>query len=106
MASNMISSPLGRFRLISFSEGVSFVLLLGIAMPLKYVWQIPEAVKIAGYLHGGLFILYCVLLLMVTIEMKWSFKTALLLFLASIFPFGFLIAEKKFLKKQANISAA
>ncbi len=106
MASNILSSSLGRFRLVSFAEGLSFLLLLGVAMPLKYIWQMPEAVKIAGYLHGGLFITYCILLLMVTIDLKWSFKIALLLFLASIFPFGFLIAERTFLKKQAKITAA
>lgn len=102
----MLNSALGRFRLVSFLEGLSFILLLGVAMPLKYIWNMPEAVKLAGTIHGGLFVTYCVLLLMVKIDRKWSFKTAALLFIASIFPFGFLIAEAVFLKKDAAKAAA
>jgi integral membrane protein len=106
MANSLLSSALGRFRLVSFAEGISFLLLLGIAMPLKYVWKMPEAVRIAGMIHGVLFVTYCILLLMVMIEMKWKFKNGAILFLASILPFGFLYAENKFLKKQAKNTPA
>lgn len=46
------------FRLIGFLEALSFLILLLIAMPLKYIWGQPEAVKIVGSAHGGLFLLY------------------------------------------------
>lgn len=106
MANSLLSSALGRFRLISFAEGISFLILLGIAMPLKYIWNMPEAVKVAGMLHGALFVTYCILLLMAMIDLKWKFTTALMLFLASILPFGFLLAERMYLKKQAAKTAA
>jgi integral membrane protein len=106
MANPILSTSLGRFRLISFAEGLSFLALLGIAMPLKYIWQIPQAVKVVGMAHGVLFITYCFLLLMTKIELKWSIKTMGLLFLSSICPFGFLLAENRFLKKQAKNQAA
>lgn len=54
----MLNSPTGRFRIISFAEGLSFLLLLGIAMPLKYLADMPMAVKVVGWAHGVLFILY------------------------------------------------
>lgn len=106
MAGSLFSSALGRFRLVSFLEGLSFIFLLTVAMPLKYVGDMPEATKIPGYIHGFLFIAYLFLLVMASIENKWSFLKAFLLFLASIFPFGFLIAEFAFLRKQPKQGAA
>ena len=66
----------------------------------------PEAVRIVGMLHGVLFITYVILLILAAIECKWSFKNGILLFFASIFPFGFLLAENMFLKKQAKKTAS
>lgn len=106
MANHFLSTNLGRFRIISFTEGLSFLILLGIAIPLKYIWHIPEAVRIVGMLHGILFITYVILLIMTAMEMKWSFIKAALLFFASIFPFGFLLAEYMFLRKQAKKAIA
>ncbi len=106
MAGNLFSSALGRFRVISFLEGISFILLLGIATPLKHFGNMPEATMVPGMIHGLLFVIYLIALIMSGIEMKWSFKTYILLFLASILPCGFLIAEFKFLKKQAEITSA
>jgi integral membrane protein len=102
MASSLLSSSLGRFRLVSFAEGLSYLFLLGIAMPLKYIWKLPQAVQVGGYIHGALFVTYCILLLMTMLELKWKFFHAVLLFIASILPFGFLLAEKLYLKKQVN----
>ena len=53
----MLKNTLGRLRLVALCEGISYVLLLGIAMPLKYLYDRPEAVRITGMLHGILFIL-------------------------------------------------
>ena len=46
---------LKRLRLLSFTEGVSTLLLFGVAMPLKYLWDMPMAVRIVGMIHGALF---------------------------------------------------
>ena len=61
MKNSFFSSTLGRFRLVAIMEGVSFLVLLGIAMPLKYFADMPLAVKYIGWLHGLLFVLYMVL---------------------------------------------
>jgi integral membrane protein len=54
-----MNTPVGRLRAIGFVEGVSFLVLLGIAMPLKYAAGRPEAVYYTGWVHGILFVLYC-----------------------------------------------
>lgn len=69
-------------------EGYSYLLLLGIAMPLKYVFNLPEYVRIAGSIHGVLFVGFIILLLIMMIEVKLSFKKAALSFLLSLIPFG------------------
>ncbi|WP_299455676.1 DUF3817 domain-containing protein [uncultured Microscilla sp.] len=100
---NILKTALGRLRIMGFLEGLSFLVLLGIAMPLKYIWQMPEAVKITGAVHGLLFVVYCILLIQVKIEHEWPLKKVGLAILASIVPFGPFIADKKlFQENEAN----
>ena len=80
-------------------EGISFLILLCIAMPLKYAYGQPEMVRYVGSLHGVLTIVYIYLLVTVTAQLKWSLKTALLAFIASPVPFGMLYAEFKIFRK-------
>ncbi|WP_345220402.1 DUF3817 domain-containing protein [Hymenobacter koreensis] len=91
----LLSSTLGRLRVVGFAEGVSFLVLLGIAMPLKYLLGQPEAVRMVGMAHGLLFVLYVLLVIMAAIEHSWSFKKAVLAFVASLVPFGTFWADKK-----------
>jgi len=95
-----ITSSLGRLRLIGFLEGASFLLLLGVAMPLKYIWQQPEAVRVVGMAHGVLFIAYLAAAVKATIEHDWSWKRALLLTIASVVPFGTFYADAKWLRSE------
>jgi integral membrane protein len=88
---------LNRFRWLAVAEGISF-LLLGITVPLKRIYNIPEPNFIVGSIHGVLFIAYCVILLVLMIDLKWSFKKGIILFLASLIPFGTFWAEKKYLR--------
>ena len=67
----MLNSPLRRLRFIGFWEGISYLVLLLIAMPLKYVAGWPEAVRIVGSVHGGLFILFVLSVAEVTIRRPW-----------------------------------
>ena len=85
------------FRKISFLEGVSFLLLLGIAMPLKYIWNMPEMVQYVGMAHGILFILYIIGAYLLYQQLNWSFKTLFIVVLCSILPFGPFYAERKYL---------
>jgi integral membrane protein len=90
----MFNTTLGKFRIIAFLEGCSFI-LFGITMPLKYVLKMPKPNYFVGMAHGVLFIAYVVLLALVVIQYKWSFKKAILAFLASFVPFGTFYADKK-----------
>jgi len=75
-------------RQITLAEGISFLLLLFIAMPLKYAAGLPIAVKIFGWLHGILFVVLCALLLAITLKERWPWGRAALVFTASLLPFG------------------
>ena len=89
------NTPLGRLRLTGITEGISFLLLLFIAMPLKYIAHLPEPVKIMGWIHGILFILYIFALVNVKFSLRWSLVRVLVAFLASLLPFGTLILDIK-----------
>jgi len=80
-------------RLIALLEGVSFLLLLGVAMPLKYYWDMPLAVKYTGMAHGILFIMYVLLVLVVRSDKEWSLKTTFIALIMSIIPFGTFYAD-------------
>lgn len=84
----LLKTQLGRLRIIGFVEGISYLILLGIAMPLKYLYQLPQMVRITGLIHGVLFVLYVLYVILVAVELRWSFRKTLLAFLASLIPFG------------------
>lgn len=86
---------LNRFLKIAKLEGVSFLVLLFIAMPLKYGLNLPIAVTIVGWAHGVLFVLYLYFLLQVWIDEKWRFGKVLLAFTGALIPFGPWIVEKR-----------
>lgn len=99
---------LNRFCFIALLEGISYLLLLGIAMPLKYILKAPGAVTFslyAGWAHGLLFVLYGVLLIACWTRYRWSLGRAALVFFASLLPFAPFIVEKR-LKKEAAAKAA
>ncbi len=91
-------SLLNVFRLVALLEGVSYILLLFIATPLKYFAENEAYVKLLGMPHGILFLAYIVLAIMVAQEMKWNRKTLLVVLVASIIPFGTFYVERKYLK--------
>ncbi len=93
----MLKDTFSRFRLISFIEGISFLILIFIAMPLKYMAGIPLAVKIVGMAHGILFILFIIALFMAANRYKWKVLT-FQLFVYSLIPFGFILIEKAIMK--------
>lgn len=90
----MLSNPIGRLRLIGLLEGTSFLLLLFIAMPLKYAAGIPEPVKYIGWAHGALFVLFILALLHASSETNWSLGKIASAFIASVLPFGTFILDR------------
>ena len=85
---NVLRTDLGRFRLISLLEGISYVVLLGIAMPLKYAAGHPEAVRIAGAVHGALFVAFCVALFAVANNRNWTRRQGATSTVAALLPLG------------------
>lgn len=100
---NMDYSLLRRFCRIATLEGISYLLLLGVAMPLKYFWHKPELVKYMGWAHGVLFVAYALTLLLCWIKYKWSFGRAALIFFASLLPIAPFIVERKLKKEYLQI---
>ncbi|MBU1668061.1 DUF3817 domain-containing protein [bacterium] len=92
-------SDLQKFRFINKIEGYSFLILLFIAMPLKYMAGFPLATKIVGMIHGILFILFIYQLLIASSEIPFSKKETFIFFIASILPFGSFYTEKVCSKK-------
>ncbi|MFY9243404.1 MAG: DUF3817 domain-containing protein [Polaribacter sp.] len=86
------------FRIVSFLEGISYLLLLFIATPIKYLQGNPEYVKLLGMPHGILFMLYIVLAIVIQKQMSWSNKTLGIVLLCSIIPFGTFYVDKKYLR--------
>ncbi|MFT3981510.1 MAG: DUF3817 domain-containing protein [Ferruginibacter sp.] len=87
------------FTVIALLEGISYLVLLCIAMPLKYFADMPLFVKYFGWAHGVLFVLFCFYLVKVWIAWKWSFGKTTVAFIASLLPFGTFILDRN-LKKQ------
>ncbi len=95
----LAKTQLGCLRIIGFAEGVSFLFLLGIAMPLKYLMGMPETVRVTGMVHGLLFVLYVLLVIGVKFGRDWSFGKMLLALLASLVPFGTFWADVKLFRE-------
>ncbi|HEY6062635.1 MAG TPA: DUF3817 domain-containing protein [Chitinophagaceae bacterium] len=91
------------FRKAAIAEGISFLVLLGIAMPLKYLAKLPVAVLIAGSIHGLLFITFTVLAWEVKNKYSKSGGWMGKAFLASILPFGTIVMDKKWKKEEAAV---
>jgi integral membrane protein len=97
----MLGTPIGRLRVISLIEGISYLILLGIAMPLKYLAGQPEAVSVVGAVHGILTILFVLAVVQVMVALRWSILRALGALVASVIPFG-AFALDRWLRRQAS----
>jgi integral membrane protein len=96
------STALGRLRLIGLCEGWSFVVLLLIAMPLKYLAGWPEAVRVVGMAHGVLFLSLVAAALQTHLENDWPAKRTALVVLGALLPLGPFVVEAKILKPLAE----
>lgn len=98
----IMKSSLKTFRLVALLEGISFLILLLIAMPLKYMMHMPLPVRIAGMTHGMLFIAFVFYLMQVKSEKNWATQKTLMAFVASLLPFGTFVLDAKVLKPEMN----
>ena len=97
---NLLSTQLGRFKVLAFGEGISFLALLFITMPLKYALDVPGPNRIIGLIHGLLFVLYVFAVIQIKIEKAWKNQTMLQALLAAIIPFGTFYITARILPKE------
>ncbi|PRY87181.1 DUF3817 domain-containing protein [Mongoliibacter ruber] len=97
---------LKRFKVISIIEGISFLLLLFIAMPLKYMLDMPLAVTYVGWAHGVLFVIYIYMVFPTARKVGWDFTKTLFALIASVLPFGPFIFDRYLTKKEKNLAAS
>ncbi|OJX54372.1 MAG: hypothetical protein BGO88_12040 [Flavobacterium sp. 38-13] len=96
----LLKTPIGRLRLLGYVEGLSLLVLLFIAVPLKYAAENPSLSKIIGPTHGALFLLFIINTLSVGVEQQWQFrKTTYKVLLSCIIPFGTFYIDRKILSK-------
>lgn len=101
-----MKNPYPLFRKVAFAEGVSFLLLLFIAMPMKYLANIPMAVTLMGAVHGFLFVALAVVAYLVMDQYNKPFSWGLKVFIASIIPFGTFYMEKIWKKEEAAVTTS
>jgi integral membrane protein len=96
-----------RLRLVGLFEAASFLILLGVAMPLKHVAGLPGPVKVVGWVHGLLFLVYLQALLSAHADRGWPLKRTALLFIAAVVPAGPLFFEKSLRREErGSVEAA
>ena len=87
--------------MIGWWEGVSFLLLLGVAMPLKYFAGLPMAVRVVGLAHGILFMLYVLAAIQAALDRDWRWQRTALVLVASVLPAGPFVVDAKILREEA-----
>lgn len=100
----MLKTPIGRLRLVAILEAISFLILLGIAMPLKYWAGIENAVKVVGWAHGLLFLAFCAVLVIAMQTTRLPLWKAGMVFVAAFLPFGPFFVDHKL--KEEDLAAA
>jgi integral membrane protein len=97
----MLNTVVGRLRLIAIAEGVSFLLLLLVAMPLKYLAGIPEAVRVVGMLHGVLWVAFVAALGHAWLTLRWPLRRLAIGLAGSVTPFGPFLLEASLRREEA-----
>jgi integral membrane protein len=92
---------LRNLRYSGIVEGISFLVLLLFAMPMKYIFHKPEFVLVIGWIHGALFVTYAYFVIRAWIVRKWTFKKAFRIGIASIIPLGTFYTDKE-IKQEEN----
>ena len=81
-----MNNPVTWLRKVALAEAVSYLILLGIAMPLKYGWNMPDPVRVVGTIHGVLFLVFCHALVRVVFRGRWPTLRLVAVFVASLLP--------------------
>jgi integral membrane protein len=97
-------NALSQLRLVAMLEGISFLGLLLIAMPLKYAFDLPAAVRVAGSVHGLLFLWFVSALVRVSIECRWPIRRAVAAFGASLVPGGTFVLDRTLAREMRTMT--
>ncbi|HEX8311114.1 MAG TPA: DUF3817 domain-containing protein [Chthoniobacteraceae bacterium] len=97
-----MTNPTRALRISGLVEGASFLLLVFIAMPLKYLAGLPQAVKVVGLLHGILFVIFGLALLRTWAAERWPFSRVVLVFIAALVPFGPFLIDRRMREWEAQ----
>ncbi len=100
-----MKNRIGFLRFIGITEGISFLVLLLIAMPLKYYFGMPMAVKVVGWLHGVLFIAYIVMVFLSIKAMQWNWFSVGVALAASLIPIGTFVLDRSWKKREIEVAA-
>ena len=100
MNSNLNRDSVNQLRWVGNAEGISFLVLLFIAMPLKYVFNLPMAVKVNGWIHGVLFVVYIFAVLRTAYLIKWNYLRVGIALAASLIPFATFVLDRKLKRNQ------
>lgn len=98
----MFKNALGRFRFMGILEGSSLVILLFVAMPLKYWFNMPQAVTIIGTIHGYIFLAYLIAIVYAMIAVKWPFRFTIGAVLSAFIPFGNFVLDSRLKSLDTN----
>jgi integral membrane protein len=97
---HLLKTNIGRLRIIGYLEGISLLVLIFIAVPMKYYFGNPSLSKIFGPIHGAIFLLFLFNALSVGVEQNWKFKTTTWKIIVACFiPFGTFYIDAKILSK-------
>lgn len=96
---HLLKSHLGRLRVIAWLEGWSLLLLLFIAMPVKYLLDVPEATQAIGLIHGVLFVLFISSTVVISIVQRWHLGRIFVVMASSFLPFGTFYVDRTILSK-------
>jgi integral membrane protein len=101
----LLATPIGRLRIIGFVEGISYLLLLFVAMPLKYLAGVPAAVSVVGMAHGLLFVLFVAALAQAALAAGWGMRRVAWAFASAVVPFGTFVLDAELRREQALAAA-
>ena len=100
----MLSNSIRNLRVIGILEGISYLVLLCIAMPLKYMMDLPHAVKVVGWAHGVLFMLYIPAVFLAWRPMGWKFIQGMIALAASLVPLGTFFLDKQLSRREKQLA--
>ena len=104
-----MTAALMRYRVVSYVVGVLLLVLVGVAMPLKYIADRSTLVEVVGPIHGFVYMVYLVIAFDLSVRAKWTFKRTLLILLAGTVPVMSFVAERKvtsWVRQRTEVSPA